>query len=422
MKYAFVLGNSPSLSIIEICNVLKRENIAFTIETHSKEVLILEIAQEIDAKSIMNQLGGSIKIIEILKKFTKYSYKKLFPLLLSYLNEYTGVNTRIKFGFSLYLADKDLTNNASKHFAKRFFRLGMSLKSELKQKGESVKVVVSKERVLSSVILHKQKVLLQGEDFCLYTQDDGSFYLGKTLAYQDFEKYSRMDFGRPARDDKSGMLPPKLAKLLINISGVDTSKILLDPHCGSGTVLSEALQLGFNQVIGADLSEKAVSDSKINIAWLLEKHLERNDFDIQKNIFEADVQNISQNLEKNSVDVIVTEPYMGQGVTQKMIHSDSFKKDRVQTMHELEELYINTFREFKKIIKIGGVVVMIIPAFVVNKNTTIYAQVLEQIRGLGFEIETPFADQVKYSDRGSLVYQREGQHVVREVFRFRLGQ
>ena len=48
--------------------------------------------------------------------------------------------------------------------------------------------------------------------------------------------------------------------------------LILDPFCGSGTVLQEALLMGFTQVAGTDLSPKAITDTKENIAWIKEKY------------------------------------------------------------------------------------------------------------------------------------------------------
>ena len=88
------------------------------------------------------------------------------------------------------------------------------------------------------------------------------FSLAQTEAVQPFEQFSARDFGRPGRDDLSGMLPPKLAIIMINLAQTPLNSILLDPFCGSGTILSEAVLLGYTNLIGTDISEKAIADSK----------------------------------------------------------------------------------------------------------------------------------------------------------------
>jgi tRNA G10 N-methylase Trm11 len=47
------------------------------------------------------------------------------------------------------------------------------------------------------------------------------------------------------------------------------SLTLLDPFCGSGTVLTEGINLGIKKLIGTDLSDKCISDTEQNVKWML---------------------------------------------------------------------------------------------------------------------------------------------------------
>lgn len=58
MQYAFILGNTPQLSVLEIKSVLSD----FIVTKESEEVLIVEIKKEINIKELINILGGTIKI------------------------------------------------------------------------------------------------------------------------------------------------------------------------------------------------------------------------------------------------------------------------------------------------------------------------------------------------------------------------
>ena len=53
----------------------------------------------------------------------------------------------------------------------------------------------------------------------------------------------------------------RLAKILINLSEVKDEEILLDPFCGIGVILEEALLQNIN-VIGIDKDKKAVDRCK----------------------------------------------------------------------------------------------------------------------------------------------------------------
>ena len=63
-------------------------------------------------------------------------------------------------------------------------------------------------------------------------------------------------------------LSSRLARLLVNIAGVSKGQVLLDPFCGSGTILGEALLKGVD-CIGVDRNHGSVERTKKNLAWIL---------------------------------------------------------------------------------------------------------------------------------------------------------
>jgi len=66
-------------------------------------------------------------------------------------------------------------------------------------------------------VVEQNKLIESGIEFCLIV-DKNRVFLGKTLVVQPFKDLSKRDFGRPARDDHSGMIPPKLAQMMINLA------------------------------------------------------------------------------------------------------------------------------------------------------------------------------------------------------------
>ena len=82
--------------------------------------------------------------------------------------------------------------------------------------------------------------------------------LVKLEGVQNISAYAMRDQKRPKRDAFVGMLPPKLAQIMINLALGDQEpkdKLLLDPFCGTGVLLQEALLMGL-KVYGTDLSQK----------------------------------------------------------------------------------------------------------------------------------------------------------------------
>ena len=386
-KYAFVLGNNPKLSAKEIEKVLQTEKADFKVELINDQVMVVHVQSQLKPSELQNVLGGTIKIALIADYLPKNSLETVVTKLIKQRVNDLKVTKKFQFGFSRY-GNFDF---------KRLERLGLTIKKELKKFGVNSRLVISRESTLSSVIVQKENMISQGADIILIDQGE-RIYLGYTLSVQGFEAYSQRDYGRPARDDRSGMLPPKVAQMMINLSQAKKTQTLLDPFCGSGTVLQEALFLGFNKLIGTDLSAKAIQDCQNNLNWLKVKYqLDLSGVKLQK----IDVTELSNNLDLESIDCIITEPYLGP-VTPVALNQN------YAVVEELNKLYLKAFIEFQKVLKKNGKVVIILP--VINKQKL---EILLEIKKIGFQID-PLSD----DNRGSLVYSREGQRVMREIFIF----
>jgi len=397
MKYFLILGTNPSLSLAETESYLKTRKIVFSLELKRKEVLFLTTEKELDLAKIMKELGGIIKFGTINREVKKISANSFVDII---GNNFAGIDYKFKFGFSFYGEDTLALNS-----------IAMNLKKELKKRDISCRWVTSKEKALSSVVVEQNKLNDRGADFFIL-REDNKYYLGRTLAVQDFKGLSKRDFGRPARDDESGMLPPKLAQIMLNLSGIKKDDVLLDPFCGSGTVLSEAALMGVRKMIGSDLSQKAIEDTRKNINWLKRT----NDFDIDLRLERIDVQEISKKIEHNSVDVIVTEPYLG---PQRGAH------DLKKTVETLEKLYSKGIEGFSKILSSNGRIVMVLPVFV-SRDGEKRKFFLDNIRFDKFEF-VPLLDEkhlsMKYiniSRKGGIIYGRQGQKVWREIILLKL--
>jgi tRNA G10 N-methylase Trm11 len=245
---------------------------------------------------------------------------------------------------------------------------------------------VSREKALSAVIVKKEKVT----DFIILPNA-----IGKTCAVQEFEEYGKRDYGRPKSDALSGMLPPKLAKIMVNLSSCDKQETILDPFCGSGTLPMEAIALGYKNIISSDISDKAVSDTKLNMDWLTSE-LKLTDVNYQ--IHNLDVRKLSKKIKPSSIDAVATEPYLG-----PPIKGNESEKQILKTVKELEKLYISAFEEFKLVLKPGGKIVIVIPSWHIKKVFKL--DIEREIKKLGFNRK----------DSDDLVYKREGQKVWRNI-------
>ncbi len=103
-------------------------------------------------------------------------------------------------------------------------------------------------------------------------------------------------------------VPPEVIRDLL-IHYTKPGDVIFDPFCGSGTILTEALQIGFTNLLGSDKNTVAVESTKKNIDWLKNKKTTLDTSAIK--LFTADARDLGQNIEKHSLDAIVTELYLG---------------------------------------------------------------------------------------------------------------
>ncbi len=384
--YYFILGREPLLSAAEIIQCLSLTD--YTLKNSGLRVALPELPTE-----LINRLGGTVKIAQEIA--LGVSQTTALDVMLEELKKIDG---KIHFGLSLY--NCELSNNQTKDL---LLHWGKEIKKILKDEGLSVRYVENRETILSSVTVEKNGLTKRGREFIIIETGKNTFSLAKTLAVQPFEAFSERDFGRPGRDDKSGMLPPKLALMAINLSGITKNQTLLDPFCGSGTIVTEALLQGFTQIIGSDVSSKAVEDSKQNIDYTRNKNA---DLLSHLNIFESDVRALDKYLGSNSVDAIVTEPYLG-----KPLRGNEKPEALRDQTNELAELYLQAFTVFQKILKPGAKVIFIIPSFR-TPNGWLRIDCAKSIEKIGFTI-VPLLPTHDY-----LLYARPNQHVGREMWCF----
>ena len=446
MQYFFILGRNPELSLAELRAVLPA---GYRVLACSREALIVECT-ELEVERLMKRLGGTIKIGEILTPPLCHSESRLggtkdlarmrghaAEILQSLRSFRMTENCDRKFflGLSAYALD----DKAKLPTVRQLRELGMEFKRELQAQGRSVRLVTSKDIALSSVIVKKEKLLTQGAEIVLlygaskpsnqsltpnpYTLTPQ--FIGRTLAVQEFEQASARDYGRPARGMKVGMLPIQLAKIMINLARVPLRRgsssgspeveppyipTILDPFCGFGTILSEALLMGYTHLIGSDLEQKMVNASKQNLRWV-QTEFPISNFQFPK-FFQSPVEKISAHIPAQSVDAIVTEPYLGP--------TRGIKNEELKIKNELTNLYVNSFREFSKILKPGGRVVFIMPAFRSRDGLIkTSATVLPKIKNLGFTPIPLLPQNSKFyilHSAFSITYSRPDQRVLREIF------
>ncbi|PKL72182.1 hypothetical protein CVV26_02630 [Candidatus Kuenenbacteria bacterium HGW-Kuenenbacteria-1] len=407
MQYCFILGHNPTLSIIEILNVFLLFKIDVQIISFSEEVLLLNVANLFPLDNFFSRLGGTIKIGEIKKDYENFDKIDINEIL-ELLN--IQKNKKVYFGLSLYNLGTAIPFNIKADIK----MLAIKIKRKLQEQGLKARWVISQEKNLSSVVVEKNKLIDQGAEILILIEKN-KIYLGKTLIVQEFEKYSQRDFNRPFREIQKGMIPPKLAQIMINLGQIKKDWVVLDPFCGSGTVLQEAILMKYKNIIGSDLDLNSVKITTKNLEWLFEKFKIKS-AKCKVEISQCNAMNLSKKIQLNSIDAIISEPYLG-----PMKNNRNIQK----TIQELSELYLKSFEEFKKILKKEGVIVIIFPVFVYFKNELLFLPILEQIKKIGWKIDLELPAElfkksiIKITPRNSIIYSRLDQRVLREIFIFR---
>lgn len=413
MKYFFILGKNNKLSLVEILAVLDDLSIPYKIVENIQNVLIIEVTEAFDIDGIFKRLAGTIKVGKIFNKTIQISYLDQDSIFLKsqIINEYNK-SKKLFFGFSLYsLGEKD-NIKALNFLSKKIHSFGIKLKKELASENIKSRFVISKDLSLSSVVVKKNKLLNQGKEICFFKKGSKVF-VGQTINVQDFEKFSMLDYGRPKRDSKRGMLPPKLAQIMINLAQVKKDEIIFDPFCGSGTILTQAYLSGYKNFIGSDKSSQAVKDSKQNISWIKEK---LKLYEPRIKIFLNDIKEIGNDIQDNSIDAIITEPFLG-----PPLNGNESKSTLIKITKDLSDLYLQSFKIFKKVLKKGGRVVIIIPRFK-YKDELICVPIEDLVKDSGLKMDRNYEKYYVSDDERALTYQRESQFLQREVYKLKMAK
>ncbi len=382
------------MSNAEIQSILGRNGIPLQYLGQVGPALILNLPKNNQVEHFFDKLGGTIKFGEIIFETTLKdlptaitevsTLKKIVPV--------SDKSQKVFFGISAYANQQNISLNKIGH-------LGLSVKKTLRSEGFSVRWVSSKANPLSSVIITKNELLTKGSEIVLLISNN-KVLVGRTLKVQDFEKYSQRDYGRPKRDMKQGLLPPKLAQIMINLARVNTDAALLDPFCGGGTVLQEAWLMGYSNLIGTDINPKAINDTKKNLDWL-ERQYKLPELKLKLETHDA--RKPFKLISKNSIDAIITEPYLGPvDVPKNFAQIDKIK-------NEITILLRDAFYNFKSLLKKNGHVVIIIPRWQSN-NQGIAASSLFDNRDF-ITVDLP-----DWIGKIPLVYKRPDQKVIREIY------
>lgn len=339
--YIFLLGNTPELSLLELKTITGVESIERIQENFARMELDVEKNNPSDLLTI---LGGTVKIFKQLETLPLGTEKgEIEEILVAHLADNHVMKT-----FAIAEIGRDHLEQIE----------ASELKVQLKAMGIPSRYIDGSRHGLSSAILSHQKV-----NELAVLQSDKEILLAQTVAIQDIDSWTLRDRSKPYADRKKGMLPPKLARMMVNLAlgpNPDSQATILDPFCGSGTILLEALERGVN-VVGNDLDIDAANGTRENLDWY------KTGANILKTsaVFQQDATRlVLPNNQK--VQYIVTEPFLGKPKPQPQQLANIFRG--------LEKQYLGSFKHWRTLIEPGAVIVCVFPA-VLASHTEGYPEV-----------------------------------------------
>jgi tRNA G10 N-methylase Trm11 len=373
MTYLAILGRQPEFGMVELESLLGAEGV----HQFGLHAAIL------DRKLDINRLGGSVKLGRVLYQGPARDLNET-PLSLDDLPATSGKTT---FGLSYYGLQ------ATERFV---VSTGLTLKKRLRVRG-SVRFVAPQTGVHLSAAQVKFNGLLHNGFELLVAVHKQEMLVAVTEQVQDIDWYATRDYERPSRSAKVGMLPPKLAQIMINTT---SAPLVYDPFCGTGVVLQEALLLN-RTVAGSDIAPEMVTATTDNLAWL---RRQRTDLPLET-VALADAQEVqlpSQPL------AIVSEGYLGPHLVKLPTASE------LKTLQqELEALYSKSLGSWSRQLPASTEVTITLPIWHTDRGWH-GLDIIDRLPDLGYDLRS-FA----HTNSRKMVYRRPQQIVGRQLLSLR---
>lgn len=381
-----ILGRQPEISIAELEAVYGAEKV--------KKISSQAATIDSDNFSVDN-LGGTIKCGHVVSRVRsqKSDHHTLLQTSKVIVEKYTKnlshSQKKITFGISFYGNKVDPRN---------IQKIGIILKNSLKKSGVSLRLIPNKTAALSTATSHNNK-LGRSEtkiEIIIVRAMNGDFLIAESSGTQNINSYAQRDRERPKRDAFVGMLPPKLAQIMINLSGAQSGSYLWDPFCGTGTVLQEATLLSIN-TYGSDLSDKMIDYTSENMRWM-EKTFSTN---TAWQVFQADATSVKLTSEqKQQITHIVCETYLGQPFSAPP--SPAKLKEVVGNCNHIISEFLKNIHDQ---IRPESTLCMAVPAWQNQHGQFTHLPLIKNLSKLGYQ---PITDK-------NLLYHRPDQVVAREI-------
>jgi tRNA G10 N-methylase Trm11 len=427
--YVLISGKNWKLSLAELIAFLEARGIRFEARQISREFFVVDIENGAGTLNI-EDLGGTLKIGAAKADFATQTLEKAFLQKNKQAREQLrreiaasnavaemleAAPAKNVFGVSVYCADDSL-RPVSKSI-QRF--VGSSIKRELAAHGRKSSFMgfaVNREKPQLSHVEVLKKNFVENKAETLFCIGKKQTVAATTVAVHNPFEFQKRDVDKPMQR-KIFAISPRLAKIMVNLAACTAEKLLVDPFCGVGAILQEAL-LAKARVVGVDINPWCVKAATANLEWLKKEYALKG---AEYAVVKGDALRLAEKLGEE-VDCIVTEPDLGPALRQVPTAPYAGK-----ILARLKPLYWGFLEEAYRVLKKGGRLVLVAPYMRTRSGKPVTMPVGAKAVSIGFKRvylfqEKVFAEEVEVkremADMASFVDAEERHKVGREIFVF----
>lgn len=380
--YFYFLGSHPKLSLAELESVLGFEGL---------ELIDTKIAAS-NLPYNINFLGGTIKIAELVAELNidDNLADNLHQIILKNSPKTEG---KLNLGISVY---------GKKMPPPEITKLAFELKKNLKPK-LNLRLAPNRTQALDTAQLIGLKLGRAGLELNLIFKKN-KILVSLTREIQNLSSYTLRDYERPARDARVGMLPPKLTQMMLNLStgGAELGTVL-DPFCGTGVVLQEAMLAGFNAV-GSDIEPRMIEFSHTNLEWIKLKFKIETDYSLMLGDATSTLW--------PKFNFVVSEVFLGRPLSRLPQKKDL--NQIIENVNLITKKFLLNLR--KQIIDSRVVICLAVPAWLGGKKI-IDLPLIDQLKDLGYNKMS-----LKFVSGRDLIYFREDATVARRILLLKIKE
>jgi tRNA G10 N-methylase Trm11 len=382
-----ILGRQPELGLAELERVFGGK----AIKPFSPQTATIDC----DDFEVQN-FGGVPKAGKIIFELPRSDWNQISQRIVQhYADKWSSFKGKITLGISAYDIDVN---------PREVQKTGIILKQKLKKAGVSLRLVPNTEASLNTAVSHHNKLGLSNNkvELLVVRSNDSAIVVAESTGAQNITSYAHRDQERPKRDAFVGMLPPKLAQIMLNLAtggaAESTPKLrILDPFCGTGVILQEAVLIG-HSAYGTDLSEKMISYSHDNLEWLAQGY--HTQFDYKLSAADAMTAKWQQ-----PINAVVCETYLGQPFSAPPSPA-KLTEVRENCNHIISEFLKNISSQIEP----GTPMCIAVPAWRDKTGHFTHLPLIETVGRFGFK-----RHEFTNVSQNDMLYYRENQVVAREL-------